>query len=89
MQLIDNVIPNFLVYYFLSPSLTGTPHTGRMHQIRVHLQYLGHPVMNDPLYTGPVWGPDQGKDGNIPFANNDEVRSLVHSINDRNYQFKC
>lgn len=26
------------------------PHTGRMHQIRVHLQHLGHPVIGDPIY---------------------------------------
>ena len=25
--------------------------TGRTHQIRVHLDYIGHPVYNDPLYT--------------------------------------
>ena len=25
--------------------------TGRTHQIRVHAQYIGHPVVNDPLYN--------------------------------------
>ncbi len=29
-----------------------TPRTGRTHQIRVHLNFIGHPVMGDKLYGG-------------------------------------
>jgi tRNA pseudouridine32 synthase/23S rRNA pseudouridine746 synthase len=32
------------------------PHTGRSHQLRVHLQALGHPILGDALYS-PADGP--------------------------------
>jgi tRNA pseudouridine32 synthase / 23S rRNA pseudouridine746 synthase len=32
-----------------------SPLTGRSHQLRVHMQALGHPILGDPLYaTGPA-----------------------------------
>lgn len=39
--------------YHLSPLslLKLTIQTGRTHQIRVHLQYIGHPVLGDPMYN--------------------------------------
>ena len=38
------------------------PVTGRTHQLRVHLQFLGHPISNDPIYCNQrVFGPDLAK----------------------------
>lgn len=38
------------------------PLTGRTHQIRVHLQYLGHAIANDPIYSNEfVWGEKLGE----------------------------
>ena len=28
--------------------------TGRTHQIRVHLSYINHPLINDPLYGNKI-----------------------------------
>lgn len=35
--------------------------TGRTHQIRVHLSYVGHPLIGDPLYGGRVRFPKKAK----------------------------
>ncbi|XP_077178990.1 pseudouridylate synthase RPUSD2 isoform X2 [Paroedura picta] len=53
------------------------PYTGRTHQIRVHLQFLGHPIFNDPIYNTDVWGPAKGKGGNIDKTDEELLRALV------------
>jgi 23S rRNA pseudouridine1911/1915/1917 synthase len=37
------------------------PKTGRTHQIRVHLQYIKHPIFADPLYAGRKTGRNDRK----------------------------
>ncbi|AMD22128.1 HGL212Wp [Eremothecium sinecaudum] len=54
------------------------PYTGRTHQIRVHLQHLGFPIANDPIYSNPqVWGPTLGK-GCV--ADYDQVVSRLNMV---------
>ncbi|EGG16588.1 pseudouridine synthase family protein [Cavenderia fasciculata] len=52
----------------------ATPKTGRTHQIRLHLQWLGHPILNDPLYN------NDNKPSNNNNSNNnssDSTRALT------------
>ncbi|XP_054729622.1 pseudouridylate synthase RPUSD2 [Anastrepha obliqua] len=62
------------------------PLTGRMHQIRVHLQYLGYPIVNDPLYNHEVFGPLKGRGGDIGGRTDEElVKDLIHVHNAENW----
>ncbi|XP_032402953.1 LOW QUALITY PROTEIN: pseudouridylate synthase RPUSD2 [Xiphophorus hellerii] len=53
------------------------PLTGRTHQIRVHLQYLGFPILNDPIYGSHAWGPHRAKGGVVGKSDEELLQALV------------
>lgn len=57
-----------------------SPKTGRTHQIRVHLQYLGHVIANDSTYNDAAWGPERGKGGVDLTCIQGIVEGVMHSV---------
>ncbi|CAF3401946.1 unnamed protein product [Rotaria socialis] len=72
------------LHQFLDQDQTKTslvlcrPLSGRMHQIRVHLQYLGFPIVNDPLYNASdIWGPSNGQYGHYEHSNEYVIETFI------------
>ncbi|PRP80239.1 RNA pseudouridylate synthase domain-containing protein 2-like [Planoprotostelium fungivorum] len=63
------------IHYIASANQTVVrciPTTGRTHQIRVHLQHIGHPIVNDPLYN-PTYAA--------------QIRRYIDGTDDKHYEF--
>lgn len=58
MTVTDKNSKNAVTHYFVKKEYNGYTHilcrleTGRTHQIRVHMSYIGHPVAGDDVYGG-------------------------------------
>ncbi|KAF2359490.1 Pseudouridine synthase RluC/RluD [Trinorchestia longiramus] len=74
-----------LSYNGISSVVLCKPRTGRMHQIRVHLQYLGFPIVNDPLYNHTVFGPNKGKGGITDKTDDELIQDLIKIHNAENW----
>ncbi|MBQ4583624.1 MAG: RluA family pseudouridine synthase [Bacilli bacterium] len=56
--------------------------TGRTHQIRVHLNYINHPIYNDPIYTND----ETTKFGQFLHS---AKMDLIHPITNEKMHFEC
>lgn len=65
------------------------PKTGRTHQLRVHMSYIGHPVMGDAMYGGHWFSETDlaGQGGTEPLIEHQALHAsrikLVHPISEK------
>ena len=64
--------------------LSLTPETGRTHQLRVHMQALGHPILGDPLYAD-----ENAKAKSDRLMLHAEYLSFTHPVTGKMLAFTC
>jgi tRNA pseudouridine32 synthase/23S rRNA pseudouridine746 synthase len=60
------------------------PHTGRTHQLRVHMQALGHPLLGDTLYA-----PAEACPADSRLCLHAETLGFVHPVHGGHLRFQC
>lgn len=60
------------------------PHTGRSHQLRVHMQALGHPLLGDALYA-----PEKARPEGSRLCLHAEFLAFTHPITKARLSFQC
>ena len=61
-----------------------TPETGRTHQLRVHMQALGHPILGDPLYAD-----DAARAKSDRLLLHAEYLAFTHPVTEKALSFTC
>jgi 23S rRNA pseudouridine1911/1915/1917 synthase len=64
--------------------IEATLKTGRTHQIRVHLNYIGHPIIGDPVYSSGR--PDYNLKGQALHA---RALAFIHPATNRLLELEC
>ena len=64
------------------------PYTGRTHQIRVHLKYIGHPIFSDELYAGRKTARNDRKELSRIFLHATSI-TFVHPIFKKEMTFEA
>jgi 23S rRNA-/tRNA-specific pseudouridylate synthase len=64
------------------------PKTGRTHQIRVHLKYINHPIVSDPLYLGRKEGREDRKHLNRLFLHASSI-TFTHPTTQKEMHIEC